>query len=158
MGPRAALVLACAAVGAEALSLRAAPLARGLQATALRRAAVAAVATSTTLEPSPAQTVAPEDEWIARVDLVAFGKECRELGDRLEKGQSEADVKHLNKMVLWSNLCGAVGMATMWMRPNFVSVMGLSLWTMSRYAGAPGPRCRCALPVSRPAVARPCRL
>jgi len=78
--------------------------------------------------------VAPEDEWIARVDLAAFGKECRELGSRLEKGQGEADVKHLKRMILWSNLCGAVGVATMWMKPNFISVMGLSLWTMSRLA------------------------
>ncbi|EOD40666.1 hypothetical protein EMIHUDRAFT_454147 [Emiliania huxleyi CCMP1516] len=77
--------------------------------------------------------VAPEDEWIARVDLAAFGKECRELGSRLEKGQGEADVKHLKRMILWSNLCGAVGVATMWMKPNFISVMGLSLWTMSRW-------------------------
>jgi len=120
---------------ASALSLRTAPLTRGLSARTPLRAAVVA---TTTLEPSPALAIEPEDEWISKVDLTAFGKECRALGDRLEKGQGEADMKHLKRMVLWSNLCGAAGMATMWMKPNLISIIGLSLWTCSRCAACRG--------------------
>jgi len=75
----------------------------------------------------------PEDLWIASLDLEGFGREVGELGRRLEREQGEADVEHLHKMVLWSDICAAVGLATMWMEPNIVSVVALSLWTHSRW-------------------------
>merc|ERR1740130_1361108 len=55
------------------------------------------------------------------------------LGKRLEKAQGEDDVNHIKKICLWSNTCAAVGLATMWMQPNPISVFALSLWTLSRW-------------------------
>ena len=68
-----------------------------------------------------AEPIAPEDEWIAKVDIPAFKAEIKALGDRLEKGQGDEDVAHLEKIMRWSNFCGAVGLLTCWMRPNPVS-------------------------------------
>ena len=50
------------------------------------------------------------EEWIETFDLNAFAADIRALGDKLEKEQGEADVRHLNKMVMWSNMCAAVGL------------------------------------------------
>lgn len=36
-------------------------------------------------------------------------------------------------MILWSNICGAVGIGTMWMRPNPLTVLAFSTWTFSRW-------------------------
>jgi len=88
---------------------------------------------SATLEPQVAAPTAAEDAWIARTDLAAFKKDCQALGSRLEAEQGEADVKHLHKMVRWSNACGLIGLLTMWMAPNPITVAALSLWSMSRW-------------------------
>mmetsp|Transcript_86385 Transcript_86385/g.225341 ORF Transcript_86385/g.225341 Transcript_86385/m.225341 type:complete len:420 (+) Transcript_86385:29-1288(+) len=71
--------------------------------------------------------------WIAQLDLAGFGREVRELGQRLEKDQGQADQDHLHKLLFWSDMCAVVGVATMWMAPNPVSVIALSLWTHSRW-------------------------
>lgn len=76
------------------------------------------------------------DAWAADLDYAAFRKDVHALGQRLEKGQGEADVRHLKKMILWSNMCGAVGVATMWMSSplgRLLSVVGLSTWTCTRW-------------------------
>lgn len=73
------------------------------------------------------------DEWIAKFDLNAFAADIRELGETLEKQQGEADVKHLNKMIMWSNMCALVGFVTMGLGVNIVSIMALSTWTFSRW-------------------------
>jgi fatty acid desaturase len=73
------------------------------------------------------------DEWIANFDLKSFTDEIRELGDKLEKQQGPDDVRHLNKIVGWSNLCAAVGLLTMGLSVNLVSIIGLSTWTFSRW-------------------------
>lgn len=73
------------------------------------------------------------DQWIAQLDLPAFGKEVHELGVRLKAQQSEADQKHLYKMIIWSRLCGCVGIATFWMVPNPVTVLALCFWTHSAW-------------------------
>jgi len=77
--------------------------------------------------------LAEQDAWIANVDLDAFGRDVKALGKRLEKAQGEDDVNHIKKICLWSNTCAAVGLATMWMQPNPISVFALSLWTLSRW-------------------------
>lgn len=75
-----------------------------------------------------------EDEaWIADFDLKEFRREIQELGDRLEKEQGDADVRHLNKIVGWSNMCAAIGLFTMGFSVNIVSILALSTWTFSRW-------------------------
>lgn len=74
-----------------------------------------------------------EDQWIASMDLEGFGKEVHALGERLKAAQGEDDQKHLHKMVWWSRLCALVGLGTMWMGPNPLSVIALSLWTHSAW-------------------------
>jgi len=75
----------------------------------------------------------PGDEWIKHFDLAAFTEDIRNLGSNLEKKQGPEDVAHLNKIVLWSNLCGMLGLLTMGMGVNPVSIIGLSTWTFSRW-------------------------
>jgi fatty acid desaturase len=73
------------------------------------------------------------DEWIAKFDLEGFTEEIRALGKKLEAAQGPADVAHLNKMILWSNCCAAVGLLTMGFGVNPISIIGLSLYTFSRW-------------------------
>eukprot|EP00929_Paragymnodinium_shiwhaense_P106233 TRINITY_DN7146_c0_g1_i1.p1 TRINITY_DN7146_c0_g1~~TRINITY_DN7146_c0_g1_i1.p1 ORF type:complete len:488 (-),score=91.50 TRINITY_DN7146_c0_g1_i1:336-1799(-) len=77
--------------------------------------------------------LAAEDEWIAKLDIDGFGKEVRELGQRLGREQGQDDIRHLNKIINWSNFCALVGLATMWMPMSPISIMALSLWTHSRW-------------------------
>ena len=49
-----------------------------------------------------AEKLAQGEEWIPKLDLQAFAKEIKELGDKLEREQGDADVRHLNKIVGWS--------------------------------------------------------
>mmetsp|Transcript_74640 Transcript_74640/g.242512 ORF Transcript_74640/g.242512 Transcript_74640/m.242512 type:complete len:522 (+) Transcript_74640:113-1678(+) len=79
------------------------------------------------------KTLAPHDEWIRTLDLGAFGKEVNALGQRLQSEQGPEDQAHLQKMVLWSRFCAVVGLATMWLPPNPLSVVFLSLWTHSAW-------------------------
>ena len=95
----------------------------------LRRTVPIGIATM----PETAAQIAPEDEWIAKLDVPAFKADIKELGDRLSAGQGEEDVRHLEKIIRWSNFCGAVGVLTCWMRPNPVSIVALSTWTLSRW-------------------------
>jgi fatty acid desaturase len=73
------------------------------------------------------------DEWIEKFDVQAFTADIRKLGETLEKQQGEADVRHLNKIVGWSNLCAAVGFFTMGFGVNLISIIALSTWTFSRW-------------------------
>jgi len=74
------------------------------------------------------------DEWIGKLDLDAFTEDIRKLGDELEKNQGDADVRHLKKMVLWSNLCGLVGLATMGFGVGILPVIAMSTFTFTRWA------------------------
>ena len=86
-----------------------------------------------TLRKVPADELQKGDEWIPNFDIKSFTEEIRALGDRLEKQQGEDDVRHLNKIVGWSNLCAAVGMLTMGFSVNLISIVALSTWTFSRW-------------------------
>ena len=112
-------------------SLLAAPAARLHRSVTpqLRRTVPMGIATM----PDTVAPIAPEDEWIAKVDVAAFKADIKALGERLSEGQGEEDVRHLQKIIRWSNFCGAVGVATCWMRPNPVSILALSTWTLSRW-------------------------
>lgn len=74
-----------------------------------------------------------EDKWIADFDVEGFTEEIRLLGEKLEKQQGDEDVRHLGKMVAWSNACAAVGLLTMGFGVNIVSIVGLSLFTFTRW-------------------------
>jgi len=51
-------------------------------------------------------------EWRKKVDLKAWGAEIRALEKRYRNGQGEEDVKHLNKMLNWTYILYAIGLAT----------------------------------------------
>lgn len=75
-----------------------------------------------------------EDEaWIETFDINAFAKDIKELGDKLDAQQGEADVKHLQKMVGWCNMLAAVGFLTMGIGVNPVAIVCLSTWTFARW-------------------------
>jgi fatty acid desaturase len=82
---------------------------------------------------SAARPADPSEAWIKKFDLNAFANDIRELGDKLEKQQGEADVRHLNKMVMWSNICALVGFLTMGVSVNIVAIFALSTWTFARW-------------------------
>ena len=73
------------------------------------------------------------DEWIPKFDLKSFTEEIRELGEKLEREQGDDDVRHLNKIVGWSNMCALIGMITMGLCVNPVAIIALSTWTFSRW-------------------------
>eukprot|EP00469_Lotharella_globosa_P007886 CAMPEP_0167781110 /NCGR_PEP_ID=MMETSP0111_2-20121227/5744_1 /TAXON_ID=91324 /ORGANISM="Lotharella globosa, Strain CCCM811" /LENGTH=434 /DNA_ID=CAMNT_0007671723 /DNA_START=78 /DNA_END=1382 /DNA_ORIENTATION=- len=74
-----------------------------------------------------------EEAFLNTLDLEAFRKDIRALGKKLESEQGEADMQHLKKIIDFSNLCGVVGLATMFTDPNPITVLALSLWTYSRW-------------------------
>jgi len=79
------------------------------------------------------EPLSKDDAWIEDFDLKAFTEEIRQLGEVLEKQQGEADVRHLNKMIGWSNACATVGILSMGFSVNIVTIVALSLWTFSRW-------------------------
>uniref|UniRef100_A0A7S2H3U5 Fatty acid desaturase domain-containing protein n=1 Tax=Helicotheca tamesis TaxID=374047 RepID=A0A7S2H3U5_9STRA len=77
--------------------------------------------------------LAKDEKWIESFDLAAFTADIKKLGDELEKNQGEEDVRHLNKLVMWSNMCGLVGFLTMGFGVNLLSIVGLSTFTFTRW-------------------------
>jgi len=75
-----------------------------------------------------------EDEWLDRFNFEAFSRDIRELGKKLDTEQGIEDVQHLNKMIRWSNSFAAIGLLTMGLYVNPISILGLSLYTFSRWA------------------------
>ena len=73
--------------------------------------------------------LADDEEWIQRLDLKSFGAEVRNLGRRLRDGEGTADLRHLRKMQRWNTAFAAVGLATMALPINPVTVISLSSWT-----------------------------
>ncbi|GAB5361794.1 hypothetical protein AAMO2058_000743100 [Amorphochlora amoebiformis] len=76
-----------------------------------------------------------EDQWLQGFKLEEFGREVKALGDKLRKEQGEEDALHLQKIVNWSRAFTLLGLLTLWVYPNPVTVMFLSLgfftrWTM----------------------------
>ncbi len=73
------------------------------------------------------------DEWLEHFDFEGFRVEIQALGKKLEAGQGPADVKHLNKMVAWSNMFAAVGLLTMGFGVNPLTIICIS--TLRFHAG-----------------------
>jgi len=77
--------------------------------------------------------LAPEDEWVAKLDYDGFGKEVTALGRKLLAEGGEEDVQHLNKIVSWRDVAAIVGVSTMWMTPNPITIVALSTWTYASW-------------------------
>lgn len=73
------------------------------------------------------------DKWIESLDFDEFGKEVTALGKELQANTGQEDVDHLNKMVDWRNIAAVIGVSTMWMEPNFITVLALSTWTYASW-------------------------
>eukprot|EP00958_Prasinococcus_capsulatus_P028247 scaffold6466_cov390-Prasinococcus_capsulatus_cf.AAC.3 len=77
-------------------------------------------------------------KWRENFDLKAWANEVRELGYELARNQNEEDVKHLKKILLWSNMCYFGGLALAAVTnpllnpiPAFLISMGVvARWTM----------------------------
>jgi fatty acid desaturase len=84
---------------------------------------------------SAAPAAVGKDEWANHLDYKAFRKDVHTLGTQLANQQGQADVDHLKKMIRWSNACGIIGMATMWLGgwARWLPVLGLSTWTCTRW-------------------------
>lgn len=83
---------------------------------------------------SSAEELCERDTWLAKFDFESFSEEIRALGKKLEAGQGEEDVDHLNKMILWSNACAAIGLLTMGFKVNIVTIFCLSTYIFTRWA------------------------
>jgi hypothetical protein len=81
------------------------------------------------------QTVEVDEDnaWVANLDYEGFTKEVNDLGKQLLEETGEADVVHLEKILRWRDIAAAVGVATMWMTPNPLTVAALSTWTYASW-------------------------
>ena len=96
-------------------------------------AKVGTTTTSSSTGTPPGDLSAPYNAWIKTFDHLSFTNDVKELGLRLNAEQGPADVQHLNKIILWSNLFCAVGLLTMGFGVNALTVICLSTWTFSRW-------------------------
>ena len=74
-----------------------------------------------------------DNAWVANLDYEGFAKEVTDLGKQLLDETGEADVDHLQKILRWRDIAAAVGVATMWMTPNPLTVAALSTWTYASW-------------------------
>jgi fatty acid desaturase len=70
---------------------------------------------------------------VSRVDLPAFLADVQALRAEADASLCEADGKHLRRIERWGRLATAVGLATAWVFPNPVSVVGLTLGRSTRW-------------------------
>jgi hypothetical protein len=75
----------------------------------------------------------PCDEWIEHLDLAGFASEIRALGLTLQDAQGKQDYQHLQKMVRWSNICAFIGLVSMGLSINVITIAALSTWTCARW-------------------------
>eukprot|EP00439_Symbiodinium_sp_Y106_P048229 s4341_g6.t1 len=71
-----------------------------------------------------------DEDWVRGLDLKAFADEVEALGERLRREQGPEDMRHLRRVVLWSDLLAIVGLGSLWMSPNPITVLALSLWSL----------------------------
>jgi fatty acid desaturase len=75
----------------------------------------------------------PADAWVANLDYEGFSNEVAQLGKELIKDTGNEDVDHLNKIVEWRNIAALVGLSTVWIPTNPVTVIALSTWIYSSW-------------------------
>jgi fatty acid desaturase len=85
------------------------------------------------LEEDTKHSLDPEDAWVANLDYDAFSKDVTALGKALLKETGDADVDHLYKIVNWRNIAALVGLSTIWLPANPLTVAALSTWTYSSW-------------------------
>lgn len=73
------------------------------------------------------------DDWIAKLDYDGFAKEVAALGEELKQNTGQADVEHLQKIVHWRNIAAMLGISTMWLPPNPITIVALSTWTYASW-------------------------
>eukprot|EP00538_Stauroneis_constricta_P004786 CAMPEP_0119547954 /NCGR_PEP_ID=MMETSP1352-20130426/1974_1 /TAXON_ID=265584 /ORGANISM="Stauroneis constricta, Strain CCMP1120" /LENGTH=442 /DNA_ID=CAMNT_0007593067 /DNA_START=105 /DNA_END=1433 /DNA_ORIENTATION=- len=94
----------------------------------------AAIFSETKLNEADAELMKEKhNEWIKNFDYDGFYQEIRALGKKLEDAQGPEDVAHLNRMVMWSNMCAAFGLVSMGFAVNIFSIVGISLYIFSRW-------------------------
>jgi fatty acid desaturase len=70
---------------------------------------------------------------LSRIDAEAFYAELTELRRELDASLGEEDLAHLRKIERWGHAATAVGLATAWLGPNPVSVLGLAIGRSTRW-------------------------
>lgn len=98
-----------------------------------RAAAIDIPTTRTNTQTTEDTLLAHEDQWIANLDYDAFAKDVSSLGKELLKETGVDDVQHLKKIVSWRNFAAILGLATVWMPLNLVTVAALSTWTYASW-------------------------
>uniref|UniRef100_A0A6B2L6L9 Fatty acid desaturase domain-containing protein n=1 Tax=Arcella intermedia TaxID=1963864 RepID=A0A6B2L6L9_9EUKA len=66
-------------------------------------------------------------------NLTSFRTDIELLGRELRAGQGERDLAHFRKILLWNRLLLVVGLVTLGLFPNPITVLCLSLATFSRW-------------------------
>jgi hypothetical protein len=79
-------------------------------------------------------TISPSEQWVVDLDYESFGQEVTSLGKEIQLLGGVDDVLHIQKIVLWRNICAVVGLVSVWMTPNPVTVLALSTWTYASWA------------------------
>lgn len=73
------------------------------------------------------------DDWIAKLDYDGFSREVTALGEELKQNTGQADVEHLQKINHWRNMAAMLGISTMWLSPNPITILALSTWTYASW-------------------------
>jgi len=89
--------------------------------------------TSPTWISSEVEPANERDAWVSNLDYDAFAKDVSDLGKTLIKETSEDDVEHLNKIVNWRDTAAIIGVASMWLAPNPITIAALSTWTYASW-------------------------
>jgi hypothetical protein len=74
-----------------------------------------------------------EDLWVRTLDYEGFGREVSALGKELALQSGDDDVAHLEKIVSWRNVAAIVGIVSMGMTPNPITIIALSTWTFASW-------------------------
>ena len=77
--------------------------------------------------------VGPTEQWIVDLDYENFGRDVTALGKELQSLGGMDDIRHINKIVLWRNICAVIGISTVWMIPNPITIVALSTWTYASW-------------------------
>lgn len=79
------------------------------------------------------KSVAARDAWVENLDYDAFRKDVNALGKELLANMGDDDVEHLHKILAWRNIAAIVGISTMWIAPNPLTIAALSTWTYASW-------------------------
>eukprot|EP00979_Chaetoceros_neogracilis_P016822 scaffold9651_cov267-Chaetoceros_neogracile.AAC.12 len=82
---------------------------------------------------SSEETINERDAWVCNLDYDAFAQEVGDLGKKLTKESNEDDVDHLNKILHWRDTAAMIGVLSMWLTPNPITIVALSTWTYASW-------------------------